>query len=197
MNPEGHPWFTRITLGSTITKPTATRRTGRGRQHVGTGWGTDDRRSLAGFLSPFSSDAHAVMEAIRNWTVMFDWRNEIVDEVGLAHPLKVKAIAEAKIKTDKIDATILAHLLRAELVPSAHAPSQRARELRPELRERMFYVRLRTMIKNRVVTVFDRYPENTAALRRCTDLFGAAGRKQLAALERRRPTGCRSTAALP
>ena len=148
-----------------------------------TGRVRNDRRSLAGFLSPFSSDAHAVMEPTRNWTVMFDWLDEIVDEVVLAHPLKVKAIAEAKIKTDKIDATILAHLLRADLVPSAHAPSQRARELRLALRERMFYVRLRTMIKNRVVTVFDRYPEETAALRRCTDLFGAAGRKQLAALE--------------
>jgi transposase len=77
---------------------------------------------------------------------------------------------------------MLAHLLRADLVPAAHAPSQRARELRLTLRERMFYLRLRTMMKNRVVTVFDRYPEETAALRRCTDLFGAAGRKQLAAL---------------
>jgi transposase len=148
-----------------------------------TGRVRNDRRSLAGFLSPFANDAHAVMEATRNWTVMFDWLDEIVDEVVLAHPLKVKAIAEAKIKTDKIDATILAHLLRADLVPTAHAPSQRARELRLALRERMFYVRLRTMIKNRVVTIFDRYPEETAALRRCTDLFGAAGRKQLAALE--------------
>ena len=45
-------------------------------------------------------------------------------------PLTVKAIAEAKVKTDKIDATILAHLLRADLVPVAHAPSQRAREVR-------------------------------------------------------------------
>jgi transposase len=69
------------------------------------------------------------MEATRNWTVMFDWLDELVDEVVLAHPLKVKAIAEAKIKTDKIDATILAHLLRADLVPSAHAPSRRARDL--------------------------------------------------------------------
>src|SRR5205807_7293515 len=88
-------------------------------------------------LLPFSGNAHAVMEATRNWTVMFDWLDEIVDEVVLAHPLKVKAIAEAKIKTDKIDATILAHLLRADLVPVAHAPSQRAREVRLALRERM------------------------------------------------------------
>jgi transposase len=143
----------------------------------------NDRKSVAGFLAPFSDNAHAVLEAARNWTVMFDWLDEICDDVVLAHPLKVKAIAEAKIKTDKIDATILSHLLRAELVPTAYAPSRRARELRQALRERMFYVRLRTMVKNRIVTAFDRYPEQTTRLKRRTDLFGAAGRKQLAALE--------------
>lgn len=143
----------------------------------------NDRCSVAGFLAPFSDGAHAVMEATRNWTVMYDWLDELCDDVVLAHPYKVKAIAEAKIKTDKIDATILSHLLRADLVPMAHAPSHRARELRQALRERMFYVRLRTMVKNRIVTVFDRYPEQTARLKRRADLFGATGRKQLAALE--------------
>ena len=39
-----------------------------------------------------------------------------------------KAIADAKIKTDKIDATVLAHLLRADLVPEAWAPSDKARD---------------------------------------------------------------------
>ena len=56
----------------------------------------NDHRSIAGFLLPFSGNAHAVMEATRNWTVMFDWLDEIVDEVVLAHPLKVKAIVESK-----------------------------------------------------------------------------------------------------
>lgn len=46
----------------------------------------------------------------------------------------------------------------------------------------MFYVRLRTMVKNRIVTVFDRYPEQTAVLKKLGDLFGKAGRQQLAAL---------------
>ena len=155
---------------------------GRGKT-VRSGRVRNDRRSVAGFLWRYSSNAHAVMEATRNWTVMFDWLDELLDEVVLAHPLKLKAIAEAKIKTDKIDATILSHLLRADLVPAAHASSHRARQARLALRERMFYVRLRTMVKNRIVTAFDRYPEQTAALKRCTDLFGAAGRKQLAALE--------------
>lgn len=143
----------------------------------------NNSQSLANFLLPFSENAHAVMEATRNWTVMFDWLEEICDEVVLAHPLKVKAIADAKIKTDKIDATTLAHLLRADLIPAAHAPSHRSRELRQALRERMFYVRLRTMAKNRIVTAFDRYPEETAALKQCKDLFGVAGRQQLAAIK--------------
>jgi transposase len=75
---------------------------------------------------------------------------------------------------------VLAHLLRADLVPEAWAPSEKSRELRVALRERMFYVRLRTMTKNRVVTVFDRYPEQTAQLKKLGDLFGKAGRIQLA-----------------
>jgi transposase len=44
----------------------------------------------------------------------------------------------------------------------------------------MFYVRLRTMTKNRIVMVFDRYPEQTAQLKKLGDLFGKAGRVQLA-----------------
>jgi transposase len=140
----------------------------------------NDRQSLGGFLERYRENSHAVVEATRNWMVIYDWLDDICDDVVLAHPLKVKAIADAKIKTDKIDATVLAHLLRADLVPEAWAPGERARELRVALRERMFYVRLRTMTKNRIVTVFDRYPEQTAQLKKLGDLFGKAGRVQLA-----------------
>ena len=142
----------------------------------------NDRQALGSFLERYSENSHAVVEATRNWMVMYDWLDDICDDVVLAHPLKVKAIADAKIKTDKIDATVLAHLLRADLVPEAYAPSEKSRELRIALRERMFYVRLRTMVKNRVVTVFDRYPEQTAQLKKLGDLFGKAGRAQLAAI---------------
>jgi hypothetical protein len=63
-------------------------------------------------------------------------------------------------------------------LPVTHAPSQRSLVLR----ERMFYVRLRTLVKNRIVRAFNRYPEETSVLRRCADLFATAGRKQLTAL---------------
>jgi hypothetical protein len=66
--------------------------------------------------------------------IMHDWLEELVDEVHLAHPLKVKAIAEAKIKTYKINTKILAHLLRSDLFPEAYIPARSVREARNVLR---------------------------------------------------------------
>src|SRR5579863_237333 len=71
----------------------------------------DFGRSLAEFPGPIK----AVLEASYCWGPMYDWLDELADEVALAHPSKVRAIAEARIKTDKIDSEILAHLLRADL----------------------------------------------------------------------------------
>jgi len=42
-----------------------------------------------------------------------------LDAVYLAHPLKVRVIADARIKTDRIDSRILAPLLRCDLLPTA------------------------------------------------------------------------------
>ena len=83
----------------------------------------NSKEEVAAFLQPFEQEPRrAVLEATRNWTVMYDWLEEVCDEVILANPLKVKAIAEAKIKTDKIDATILSDLLRVDLLPTAYVP---------------------------------------------------------------------------
>lgn len=141
------------------------------------------KASVQGFLEPYLKDCHGVLEATRNWTVMHDWLEEMMDEVILANPLKVKAIAEAKIKTDKIDANILSDLLRVDLIPEAHVPSLNARRMRLALRERMFFVRLKTMVKNRIVTIFDRYPEERKRLRPKVDIFEGEGLQQLKSLE--------------
>ncbi len=92
----------------------------------------------------------AVLEAGYGWGPLYDWIGEVADEVVLAHPLKVRAIADAKIKTDRLDSEMLAHLLRADLIPEAYAPSKEARAKKRILRQRMFLVRVRTMVKNRV-----------------------------------------------
>lgn len=134
------------------------------------------REAVAQFLEKANcnGNSEAVLEATRNWTVMHDWLEEMVEEVHLAHPLKVKAIAEAKIKTDKIDARALAHLLRTNLLPEAYVAEPETREVRSLLRQRMFLIRLRTMVKNRIFGLLDRYPDLSES-RPTECVFGKAG----------------------
>jgi len=146
---------------------------------------TNSKKAVADFLKPFKDDSTAVLESCRNWCVMHDWLEDIVGDVILANPYKVKAIAEAKIKTDKIDATVLADLLRADLVPQAYIAKRPVRDMRNLLRERIYFVRLRTMTKNRITTIFDRYPEEVRKEKAKTDLFGKKGRAQLENIELR------------
>jgi transposase len=136
------------------------------------------REEIQQFVKPYCPGM-AVVEATRNWGLIYDWLDEVLDDVALAHPLKVKAIAEAKIKTDKISANVLADLLRADLLPRAYAPSKHTRELKSFLRQRMFLVRIQTMVKNRVHDILDRHPDVLREAPEVSDLFGAAGMKWL------------------
>ena len=68
----------------------------------------------------------------------------------MAHPLKTRAIAEARIKSDKIDARILADLARGNLLPTSWIPPKEIRELRDLIRQRIFLVKQRTKLKNKI-----------------------------------------------
>jgi transposase len=59
---------------------------------------------------------------------MVEQLEDKVAQIVLAHPKNVKAIASARIKTDKLDARVLADLLRTNLLPTAYNPSQDARD---------------------------------------------------------------------
>jgi len=50
-----------------------------------------------------------------------------MDFVTLAHPSKLKAIVEAKVKTDKIDSALPAHILRCDLISATPVSSAEAR----------------------------------------------------------------------
>lgn len=139
----------------------------------------NEKANVEKFLEGYTDDSAAVIESCRNWCVMHDWLEDLVDKVVLANPSKVKAIAEAKIKTDKIDASVLADLLRADLVPVCYIAPRDVRDMRNLLRERIFFVGMRTQAKNRITTIFDRYPEETKKFKAQTDLFGKKGRDQL------------------
>jgi transposase len=135
---------------------------------------TNEENDLEEFLGGLDGPSHAVVEASRTWGVMYDLLEAIdgIASVTLAHPYKVRAIASAKIKTDAIDAGTLAQLLRANLIPAAYAPTKEARSLREMVRQRIFLVRLRTRVKNRIHTVLDR---NHLAVPAVADLFGKRG----------------------
>jgi transposase len=69
------------------------------------------------------------------------------------HPLRCKAIASARLKNDKVDAAILAQLLRADLLPEAWIAPPEVRQLRALLRHRASLVRLGTGLRNRIHAV--------------------------------------------
>ena len=81
----------------------------------------------------------------------------------MVHPLRCKAIASARLKNDKVDAAILAQLLRADLLPEAWIAPPPVRQLRALLRHRASLVRLGTQLRNRIHAVaadhgYDRPP---------------------------------------
>jgi len=88
---------------------------------------SDQRRmandAMAEYVNQLPSNTFAVLEATGNWSYMYDVLATKLDKVVLAHPKRVRAIATARIKTDRIDATILAHLARTNLLPTAYARS--------------------------------------------------------------------------
>lgn len=106
-------------------------------------------------LAQATKDSEVVMEASSSSMHVYDI---LVDtcKVKVAHPLKVKAIASARIKTDKIDARILAHLLRADLIPESYVPSKQHRQARLVVRHRASLVSVRTQIKNKIHAVLTR-----------------------------------------
>lgn len=81
-----------------------------------------------------------------------------MDFVTLAHPSKLKAIVEAKVKTDKIDSALPAHILRCDLISATPVSSAEARIGKQLLRHRMFLVRLSTMLQNRIHALVDGFP---------------------------------------
>src|SRR5262245_58844580 len=109
--------------------------------------------TILGVLGGLPPGTPAAFEAAFGW----GWLVEVLENYGfdphLVHPLRCKAIASALLKNDKVDAAILAQLLRADLLPEAWIAPPPVRQLRALLRHRAQLVRLRTLLRNRVHAV--------------------------------------------
>jgi transposase len=95
-------------------------------------------------------DAKVAMEACYCWQPVYEQLEAMGHKVELAHPMKTRIIAEARIKTDALDSEALAHLLRADLLPTSYVPPREFRELRELVRLRTYLVRERTRFKNKI-----------------------------------------------
>ena len=137
---------------------------------------------IEGFFRSLGEPCRVVLEAGWNWGSMYDWleRVENVVEVQLAHPYGVRAIAAAQVKTDRIDARMLGQLLRVGLIPQAYIPGKETRQLREAVRQRLFLVRVRTMLKNRIHALLDRHHVVPPPV---SDIFGKRGRDYLSRVE--------------
>jgi transposase len=99
--------------------------------------------------------------------------------VVVSNPLTTKAIASAKVKTDKVDAFVLAQLLRCDYLPQVWQPDEATQELRRLTGRRASLVSDRTRIKNRLHSVLaQRLIEPSSG-----DLFTPGGLAWLAEIE--------------
>lgn len=144
----------------------------------------NNREHFSKLLNELDEPCKAVIESGYCWGAMYDLLSDLGIDVSVAHALKVKAIASAKIKTDTIDANILAKLLSADLIPEIYIPSKDIRHQKDVLRQRCWLVKLKTMLKNRIHQIINRNHIETPGI---TDLFGSLGRKFIGSLQLPQP----------
>jgi transposase len=101
------------------------------------------------------SDRVALEATTNTWPVVEILR-PFVARVVVSNPLKTKAIAEAKIKTDKVDAEVLAQLLRCDYLPDVWQPDEKTQAQRSLITHRMGLTCRRTRHKNRIQCLLGR-----------------------------------------
>ncbi len=108
-------------------------------------------------------------------TASYEWFVQLVepsaDRIVLAHPGKLRVIAESTKKSDKLDAKILAEFLAAGMIPEAYRPTPRQREHRRLVRHRQYLRRRITSVRNRIRRILSDYNADRA------DLFTLRGRR--------------------
>ena len=134
--------------------------------------------ALERFGRGLRADDEVVLEATGNTAAIVTALKPYVAKVVIANPLQVRLIAEARVKTDKIDAAILAQLYASGFLPQVWMPDERTQALRRQVARRSQIVRHRTRLKNQIHAVLAAHliPQCPA-----TDLFGRKGRAWLCA----------------
>jgi transposase len=123
----------------------------------------DDAGAIRAFfqgLGPFQ----AVVEATAAYEWFFVLIEDLADRLVLAHPKKLRVIAESTRKSDKIDAEVLAIFLALDMIPHAYRPTPRIRQHRVLVRHRCWLQRRITSLKSKVRNVLGHYNADIAGL---------------------------------
>lgn len=130
---------------------------------------TEEIRAFFAGLAPFQ----AVVEATASYEWLWQLLEPLADRLVLAHPKKLRIIAESTRKSDRLDAQVLAEFLALDRIPQAFRPGPRQREHRALVRQR-YRVRCRiTSVRCRIRNVLSNYNADRP------DLFTERGRDYL------------------
>jgi len=109
-------------------------------------------------LVDLHDEVRCVVESTGNmWIPVYDTLEANGFTVLLSNPSKTRLIAEAKVKTDRVDARVLARLLRSDMLCTCYVPGEEERSRRQLLRHRLTLVKTRTEIRNRVHSLLHKH----------------------------------------
>jgi transposase len=109
------------------------------------------------YFSTLPGEHQTTVESTMTWYWLNDLLTSLNIPLVLAHAKYVKAIAYAKVKTDKVDSHTLAQLLRMDYIPVAHKISDDNRLLRDALRARLKIVQRHTSVTNSMHLLLAKY----------------------------------------
>jgi transposase len=123
-------------------------------------------------LGPFQ----AVVEATASYEWLWQLLQPLAQRLVLAHPKKLRVIAESTRKSDRLDAQVLAEFLARDMIPQSYRPTPRQRAHRTLVRHRYYLRRRVASVKNKLRRLVMHYNADRP------DLFTVAGEAYLTTL---------------
>jgi len=115
---------------------------------------SNEPRTVENILRRLPAGTKIALESTGSWWWFVEKARELGHEVFLSHPKQTKAIAYARLKSDKVDALMLARLLKADLLPTVWIPGEKERYVRELLSHRARLVRARIGLINELYALY-------------------------------------------
>lgn len=138
--------------------------------------GPDHLRAFAKSLGP---EDHVVMESTSFVWPVYALLEKHAGSVTVSNPMQTRAISWAKVKSDKVDAAMLAKLLAAGMIAPVWAADDETRMLRYKVAHRSQIVRHRTRVRNQASSVLQR----NLIKPKISDSWGTTGRAWMQTVE--------------